>query len=206
MNFELFFRGSKFTDDLHPRNRMQPKAFCWSHLGCIRTKFLKSWFHVIDDYRLKYFSSAGLPWSPASNSLTHHECSQLTSASRIKVRRLLAAFCSYRVQIVCELEPSKKKLKIHPLATLLQSIMLVSWQWMCEAPRFVVCCVCIRLLVSNVHEQHLKALGYYAPCLFLASWKLHDLFQFFNCSWQKNDEKIELEVREISQIKKSQPN
>ena len=64
---------------------MPPKAFCWSHLGCIRTKFLKSWFHVIDDYRLKYFSSAGLPWSPASNSLTHHECSQLTSTSRIKV-------------------------------------------------------------------------------------------------------------------------
>ena len=80
-----FLRGSKFTDDLHPRNRMPPKAFCWSHLGCIRTKFLKSWFHVIDDYRLKYFSSAGLPWSPASNSLTHHECSQLTSTSRIKV-------------------------------------------------------------------------------------------------------------------------
>ena len=64
---------------------MPPKAFCWTHLGCIRTKFLKSWFHVIDDYRLKYFSSAGLPWSPASNSLTHHECSQLTSTSRIKV-------------------------------------------------------------------------------------------------------------------------
>ena len=61
------------------------QVLCWSHLGCIRTKFLKSWFHVIDDYRLKYFSSAGLPWSPASNSLTHHECSQLTSTSRIKV-------------------------------------------------------------------------------------------------------------------------
>ena len=107
-----------------------------------------------------------------------------------------------RVQIACELGPSKKKLKIHPLATLLQSIMLVSWQWMCEAPRFVVCCVCIRLLVSNVHEQHLKALGYYAPCLFLASWKLHDLFQFFNCSWQKNDEKFDVEVREIASPQK----
>ena len=55
------------------------QVLCWSHLGCIRTKFLKSWFHVIDDYRLKYFSSAGLPWSPASNSLTHHECPSVTS-------------------------------------------------------------------------------------------------------------------------------
>ena len=80
--------------------------------------------------------------------------------------------------------------------------MLVSWEWMCEATRFVVYCVCIRLLLSNVHEQQLKTLGYYAPCLFLASWKPHDLFQFFNCSWQKNDEKIEVEVREISPPKK----
>ena len=32
-----------------------------------------------------------------------------------------------RVKIVCELGPSKKKSKIHPLATLLQSVMLVSW-------------------------------------------------------------------------------
>ena len=31
------------------------QILCWSHLGCIRTKFLKSWFHVIDDYRLKFF-------------------------------------------------------------------------------------------------------------------------------------------------------
>ena len=61
------------------------QVLCWSHLGCIRTKFLKSWFHVIDDYRLKFFSSAGLPWSPTSNSLIHHECSQLTSTARIKV-------------------------------------------------------------------------------------------------------------------------
>ena len=61
------------------------QILCWSHLGCIRTKFLKSWFHVIDDYRLKFFSSAGLPWSPTSNSLIHHECSQLTSTARIKV-------------------------------------------------------------------------------------------------------------------------
>ena len=60
------------------------QVLCWSHLGCIRTKFLKSWFHVIDDYRLKFFSSAGLPWSPTSNSLIHHECSQLTSTARIK--------------------------------------------------------------------------------------------------------------------------
>ena len=84
MNFELFLEGPS-SQTTCTRNRIPPKAFCWSHLGCIRTKFLKSWFHVIDDYRLKYFSSAGLPWSPASNSLTHHECSQLTSTSRMKV-------------------------------------------------------------------------------------------------------------------------
>ena len=42
------------------------------------------------------------------------------------------------VQVVCELRPSKKKLKIHPLATLLHSVKLVSWKWMCEAPRFVL--------------------------------------------------------------------
>ena len=83
--FNFFFRKSKFTDDLHTRNRMLPKAFCWSHLGCNPTKFLKSWYYVIDDYRLKFFSFAGLPWSPASNSLIHHECSQLTSTSRINV-------------------------------------------------------------------------------------------------------------------------
>ena len=84
MNFELFLEGPS-SQTTCTRNRMPPKAFCWSHLGCIRTKFLKSWFHVIDDYRLKFFSSAGLPWSPTSNSLIHHECSQLTSTARIKV-------------------------------------------------------------------------------------------------------------------------
>ena len=115
------------------------QILCWSHLGCIRRKFLKSWFHVIDDYRLKFFSSADLPWSPTSDSLIHHECSQLTSTARIKVSL-----------------------------------------WAC------------------IHEQHLKALVYCAPCFFLASWKLYDLVQFFNCSWQKNDEKFDVEVREIS--------
>ena len=64
--------------------------------------------------------------------------------------------------------------------------------------------LCVYSVVGEqyIHEQHLKALGYCAPCLFLASWKLHDLVQFFNCSWQKNDEKIEVEVREISTPKK----
>ena len=84
MHFELFFRGPS-SQTTCIRNRMPPKAFCWSHLGCIRRKFLESCFHVIDDYRLKFFSSAGLPWSPTSNSLIYHECSQLTSTARIKV-------------------------------------------------------------------------------------------------------------------------
>ena len=78
-----FFLEGPSSQTTCTRNRMPRKAFCWSHLGCIRRKFLKSWFHVIDDHRLKLFSSAGLPWSPTSNSLIHHECSQLTSTVRI---------------------------------------------------------------------------------------------------------------------------
>ena len=42
------------------------QVLCWSHLGCIRTKFLKSWFHVIDDYRLKFFF---FRWSTLKSNL-----------------------------------------------------------------------------------------------------------------------------------------